>query len=1099
MKRMKRILSLFLCLCTMMAAFPSGFAAYDESEIPDEYEFVGENTEEVEEPYLDSTTIFDLDDEVEYEYVPDLNEEEPPEEDPVPDDGDIYTDYSFNDEVERQLNAGEYVLDEIIIKFYPIEMFPGKEKQYNNEIAKLTKVGFVEGLDAYVVKEDDLDKNPNAILNRFKNNRFIEYVEPNYLGRVNTVTPNDPNFYLQSNAVNNIGAPAGWAILNGSSSVPIAIIDTGYAPHADLPAPINAYSATAGLSYNNDANGHGTKVAGVAGAIGNNGVGGTGINWNAAIMPVKVDTATGSLPTANIANGIIWAANNGAGVISISIAMGDSITLKNAIDYAYNKGCVIVAGSGNDGREGVVYPARYPNVLGVGAMLNQTSKASYSNTGQGLDICALGSYYTTFASGSYGSATGTSIATPQVAALASLVMALGVKSPEAVYDVIQRGATGNGSYNTEVGYGLINIGRTLELASGKSNNATEEEAAKKAAEAAAKAAEEAATKSQTSDFISFITSAIEGNRNDYTGMVGYEFEPRSDMTVSSIGRPVSGTMIQSHTITIWDVSTKSLLASGTVTPSSLTDSNGFKVANLDKTITLKAGQRYRIVSTELSGGDKWLCITESPNLIPTGDCRIIIPVYSDPGVMSDYPSNTYTIAGVKGYVGVTFYYEAITEQTPPQTTLPPETPQEVRTSPVIRLTGFTSLTLEYGQAYSEMGFTAADCKGVDISGAVKVTNNIDIWKAGIYTVTYEVADSGFTARATRTVTVNPKPADPPKPTAPKITIIGSNPIILHSTSATKYTEQMARAVDHDGTDISSRVTVTGTINRATPSTYTLTYSVTSPSSGLTSTTTRNVRIVGPTEKREPRTKYGLSGQAKQGGKVTHTGILSGAVGFMDLTVSSIDKNMTIFVELVDTSTKKVTVKDTFTAAGTKQYRIDQSKYELVVTVDKANGNSKYDVNLLMPETAATYFFADEEVPLASFSFAPKIAPVGSNPIILHLGSRTPYTEQGARALDYLGNDISNRVTISGVPNINEAGTYWVTYSVVDDDGEESITLREVRILGPDEIELGDEEVPLANFPNTGGGDIKIYYIAFIGSFLVLAGLFISRKKKKTLN
>jgi len=667
------------------------------------------------------------------------------------------------------------------------------------------------------------------------------------------------------------------------------------------------------------------------------------------------------------------------------------------------------------------------------------------------------SYSTTTASGGYGTVSGTSIATPQVSALASLVMALGVTSPEAVYDVIRRGASGGGSYlGDEIGYGIINICRSLELAGGKVP-APEPEP-----EPTPPPGPGPQPGNLPSEATSFLTTAITGNRNDYTGLVGYEFEVLKDMRVSVVGRPLNGTMNQSHTVSIWDVNTRSMLASAMVTPSSPIDSAGFKMANLDKTITLKAGQRCRIVSSETNGGDRWLCVTEPANLVPAGDCRIVIPVYADPGLMSAYPSNTYEIAGVKGYVGATFYYEVTDEQTPPQTPLPPETPQEVRTPPVIELAGFTSLALEYGQAYIEMGFTATDCEGVDISGAVEVTNNIDIWKAGIYTVTYDVADSGFSARATRTVTVNPKPADPPKPTAPKITIIGSNPIILHSTSATTYTEQMARAVDHDGTDISSRVTVSGTINRTTPGTYTLTYNVTSPTSGLASATTRNVRIVGPTEKREPRTKYGLSGQAKQGGRVTHTGIVSGAVGFMDLAVSSIDKNMSITVELVDTTTKKAIVKDTFTATGTKQYRIDQSKYELVVTVDKANGNSKYGINLLMPETAATYFFADEEVPLASFRSAPKIALIGSNPIILHVGG-TPYFEQGARASDYLGNPIP--YDISGKPDTSTAGTYTITYTTYCEQGNPVTVTRQVRVFDPrDRTAILPDEVPLDEYP-----------------------------------
>ncbi|MCL1804690.1 MAG: DUF5011 domain-containing protein [Clostridiales bacterium] len=369
-----------------------------------------------------------------------------------------------------------------------------------------------------------------------------------------------------------------------------------------------------------------------------------------------------------------------------------------------------------------------------------------------------------------------------------------------------------------------------------------------------------------------------------------------------------------------------------------------------------------------------------------------------------------------------------------------------------------------------MGYSAVDCKGLDLTASVKVTNNVNSKAAGLYTVTYEVSDAtGLAARATRTVIVEPKPPEPPKPTAPKITIIGSNPIILHLNSGTPYTEQMARAIDGDGENISDLVQATTNLNRNVAGAYTVTYSITSPKTGLTASTTRTVRIVAPTEKKDPRAKYGLSGQAKAGSKVTHTGISSGAVGYMDLQVASIDKNMTIIAQLIDTTTKKAIVTDTFTAAGTKQYRIDESKYELVVAVDKANGNSKYSINLTMPETAAKYYFEENEVPL-TFIAPPSIQYIGSNPIILHLDSDTPYFEQGARAVDCHGVDISDKVEIFGKPVRDVADTYMITYKVTDEYGFTAYSTREVRILAPGEYDIGDEEVPLEDFWTAMGVD-----------------------------
>ncbi|MCL1848977.1 MAG: DUF5011 domain-containing protein, partial [Clostridiales bacterium] len=596
--------------------------------------------------------------------------------------------------------------------------------------------------------------------------------------------------------------------------------------------------------------------------------------------------------------------------------------------------------------------------------------------------------------------------------------------------------------------------------------AAAEAKAKAEAEAVAKAAAEAAAAklaaALSGGIQSFLAEAPSGSRNDYDGSVGYEFECLMDMTVSLVGRPQNGQMNDSHLISIWHAASQEVVAAAVVYPDSPLDGAGFKVVELDEPVILHEGQRYRIVSAETYGGDRWFDISQAGSFLLTGSATVTTAAYTDSGDPTQYPGNS-NAAGAKGYVGPTFYYvvnEHFVEEDIPLAELPQETHnKEVRTNPVITLTGFTELTLEYNQKYVEMGYVAVDCKGVDLTGAVTVDSQVNTKVPGLYTITYTVKDAtGLEARATRLVTVDPEPIEPPKPQAPKITIIGSNPIILHLTSGTPYTEQGARAIDYDGENISNQVIITGFVNRNVAGTYTITYTVTGKDR-LSASTTRDVRIVAPSEKKDPRTKYGLSGQAKAGAKVTHTGINSGELGFMDLKVSSIDKNMTISVQLVDTATKKAIVTDTFTAVGTKQYRIDKSKYELVVAVDKANGNSKYAIDLTMPETAPIFYFDEDEVPLFG---PPKIMYIGSNPIVLHLDSDTPYFEQGARALDFLGRDISERVEIFGKPIRDVADTYMITYKVTD-NGFSVYTTREVRILAPGEYEFGEEEIPLEDF------------------------------------
>ena len=952
--------------------------------------------------------------------------------------------------------ADEFILDEIIIKFKEPWQVPGKEKQLQKEIDKVEKVGFVEGLGVYVIKVEDLDKNPNAILNRYKNNSYIEYIEPNYIAKEGYV-PNDPNYSAMTLALTILNAQKGWDIIRGDSGPIIAVVDSGVAPHPDLPPLLPGYAAVAGLSPNNDKSGHGTGVAGTVGAIGDNKLGGMGINWNASILPVKIDDANNTFSAANFAKGFIWAADNGAKIITTSISFtADSTTVKNAIDYAYGKGCAIFASAGNDGKNGLNYPARYPNVMAVGGSGNGSSRAAVSNYGAGMGVLANTSYNTVSASGGFTIMSGTSFSTPQVAGLASLVWALNPSlTNEGVYDIIRQGAKGNGSYvNDEIGYGFINIGKTLELAqaSAGGNAAAAEAAAKAAADAAAKAAAEAAAKAAAEAAAKAQAEAEAKAKAEAEAAAKAAAEAAAKAAAEAEAKAKAEAEAAAKAAAEAEAKAQ---AEAEAAAKAAAEAEAKAAAEAEAKAKAEAEAAAK-AAAEAEAAAKAAAEAEAKAKAEAEAAAKAAAEAAAAKAAAEAEAAAKAAAEAEA--------QAKAEAEAEAERLQAETQQkEIRTPPVISLTGFAEMTLEYDQNYVEMGYSAVDCKGVDLTASVKVTNTVNSKVAGLYTITYEVSDAtNLAARATRTVIVAPKPPDPPKPTAPKITIIGSNPIILHLTSGTPYTEQSARAIDGDGENISDLVQISGNLNRNVAGTYTINYSITSPKTGLSATTSRTVRIVAPNEKKDPRAKYGLSGQAKAGSKVTHTGITSGAVGFMDLQVSSIDKNMTITVQLVDTATKKAIVTDTFTAAGTKQYRIDQSKYELVVAIDKANGNSKYGIDLTMPETAATFFFAENEVPL-TFIAPPAIQYIGSNPIILHLDSDTPYFEQGARAVDCHGVDISNKVEIFGKPIRDVADTYMITYKVTDDYGFTAYSTREVRILAPGEYEVGDEEVPLEDF------------------------------------
>jgi len=235
-----------------------------------------------------------------------------------------------------------------------------------------------------------------------------------------------------------------WHTTLGSNSVPIAILDTGIkSTHEDLTNKVTKSKsfATCGSFYGwggstcavDDKQGHGTHVAGSAAANTNNGLGVAGTCRDCPLFNVKVLDDNGSGAISGIANGIIWSADEGAKVISMSLGgSSGSQALEDAVNYAWGKKpdgsdsgkrAVIVAAAGNDGTTAKSYPGAYENVIAVGATDHKDAKASYSNYGDWVDVAAPGSAIlsTTIDSAKYGTKSGTSMATPHVAGIAGLV------------------------------------------------------------------------------------------------------------------------------------------------------------------------------------------------------------------------------------------------------------------------------------------------------------------------------------------------------------------------------------------------------------------------------------------------------------------------------------------------------------------------------------------------------------------------------------------------------------------------------------------------------------------------------------------------------
>jgi subtilisin family serine protease len=234
--------------------------------------------------------------------------------------------------------------------------------------------------------------------------------------------PDDPLWSHQW-GLRTVNAPAAWGRTVGSSATIIAVLDTGVdASHPDL-----AGAVLAGRDFVNgdldaaDDNGHGTMTAGVAAARTSNARGIAGTCWQCRILPVKVLDAEGTGTHSQIANGVVWAADQGAHVISMSLGSPSASTvLANAVAYAESKGAVVVAAAGNEGSTTRAYPAAYPSVIGVAASTSSDGRYPWSNHGSWVSVAAPGCNPATAPGGGYVEMCGTSASAPMVAGIVAL-------------------------------------------------------------------------------------------------------------------------------------------------------------------------------------------------------------------------------------------------------------------------------------------------------------------------------------------------------------------------------------------------------------------------------------------------------------------------------------------------------------------------------------------------------------------------------------------------------------------------------------------------------------------------------------------------------
>ncbi len=361
---------------------------------------------------------------------------------------------------------------------------------------------------AWFVAELDESTTVEAAIDALAELAEVEYVEPDYILRApepfgegienaglgieneagySGSATNDPHSGEQY-ALDRIQAAAAWSIQGGSTSIIVAVVDTGVQlGHPDLRDRIwtNPNETANGqdddgngfvddvsgwnfISNNNDPsddNSHGSHCAGIIAAVRDNNIGIAGAA-NVSLMAVKSLDDQMSGTTSTVMEGFRYAMNNGAHVVSMSLGGSQpSQAFSELIAEAAGRGIVAVAATGNAGGSAIDYPAGYENVIAVGATDQNDQLATFSNGGAGIDLVAPGVDILSTVTGSdYGNKSGTSMSTPYVAAVAALVRSANPSLGAAAVEARLTGGAddlGTAGYDTLHGHGRGNALRAL--------------------------------------------------------------------------------------------------------------------------------------------------------------------------------------------------------------------------------------------------------------------------------------------------------------------------------------------------------------------------------------------------------------------------------------------------------------------------------------------------------------------------------------------------------------------------------------------------------------------------------------------------------------
>lgn len=572
----------------------------------------------------------------------------------------------------------------------------------------------INGINAEVIKV----KNERAkdVLSNLRRNPNVLFAEYDYLASIDH-EPNDIRYPYQV-YLHYMNAPEAWDYSKGSPNVTVAVLDTGIlTSNTDL-NNINesGYNVADSNSDYTDTTGHGTGVISVIAAEMDNNFGFAGVAPESSFMVLKVIDENGYSTYSDLIRALEYATNQGVDVINMSVSgRVDSLSLKMAIDDAYNSGITVVAAAGNESSSTVSYPAAYENVVGVGAVDTTGDKMTFSNTGNGLTVVAGGSAMIATSSDYITSASGTSFASPYVAGLVALMYSVDdTMTPSKVFDILEASSTdlGSAGYDTTFGFGVINMGQAVVMAAN-------------------------ITPPPPEPFEDTISPVLSLN-GDYqmTLDVGTYYNEPGAQAIDNIDGNISSDIVISGSV----------------------DHTTLGTYTLSYSVTDQAGNHSNIEvrTVEVIELEPELDTTP-PVVILIGDQNLMLEIgssYDESGAQAvdnvdgDISSEVVVAGTVDAEnIGIYTLNYSVTDQAGNQSNIEVRTveviqtlPEPDTTPPVVTINGDYEMSVEIGTSYDEPGAQAFDDVDGDLSNDINISGTVDISSLGFYTLEYSVTD-----------------------------------------------------------------------------------------------------------------------------------------------------------------------------------------------------------------------------------------------------------------------------------------------------------------------------------------------------------------------